>query len=155
MTDETSSEKATGLWDYDSSHDAIEDLLPDIPFLTPESVANAFTYRWTRTSDDDDGVFIHNSLAEICDEFGYPLKGYERNNNVPLSIDSTKKIMVREENQELHHRIKKSIRIKFYAKDIRLYAFWISEKSNGAVAEAMLPVALDYQVIGICSVNLN
>ena len=45
--------------------ESIEDLLPDIPFLTPESVANAFEYRWTRTSNDDDGVFIHKTLEGL------------------------------------------------------------------------------------------
>lgn len=49
--------------------ETIEDLLPDIPFLTPESVANAFKYRWTRTSDDDDGVFIHKTLGGIHSEW--------------------------------------------------------------------------------------
>ena len=45
--------------------ETIEDLLQDIPFLTPESVANAFKYRWTRTSNDDDGVFIHKTLEGL------------------------------------------------------------------------------------------
>ena len=49
--------------------ETIEDLLPDIPFLTPESVASAFKYRWTRTSDDDDGVFIHKTLGGIYSEW--------------------------------------------------------------------------------------
>ena len=48
--------------------ETIEDLLPDIPFLTPESVANAFKYRWIRTSDDD-GVFIHKTLGGIHSEW--------------------------------------------------------------------------------------
>ena len=46
--------------------ETIEDLLPDIPFLTPESVADAFKYRWIRTSDDD-GVFIHKTLEGLLE----------------------------------------------------------------------------------------
>jgi len=45
--------------------ETIEDPLPDIAFLTPESVADAFEYRWTRTSNDDDGVFIHKTLEGL------------------------------------------------------------------------------------------
>jgi|TARA_B100001964_G_C13892803_1_gene447990 hypothetical protein len=47
--------------------ETIEDLLPDIPFLTPESVHSAFEHRWSRTSDDKDGVFIHHTLSGLYD----------------------------------------------------------------------------------------
>jgi len=45
----------------------IEKGLPDIPFFTPESVHSAFEHRWRRTSDDEGGVFIHDTLAEMYD----------------------------------------------------------------------------------------
>ena len=63
--------------------ETIEDLLPDIPFLTPESVASAFKYRWTRTSDDDDGVFIHNTLEGLYAHW----KRYTYNEYVEMWIE--------------------------------------------------------------------
>lgn len=70
-------------------------------------------------------------FAEICDQFGYPIEGYERENSIPVSVDSAKKMMVWKRHEELDAIKDQPIRIKFFAKNLQLYAFWISPKRNG------------------------
>ena len=69
--------------------------------------------------------------AEICDEFGHAIKGYEKEKSLPLNINSTKKMMTWKGKKNLGQISGKTIRIKFFAKNLRLYSFWISKNKNG------------------------
>ena len=64
---------------------------------------------------------------EILDEDGNPIKGYTQKECITLrKIDSTKQMVAWKENKDLSSLRGKNIRLKFYGKNMDLYAFWIS-----------------------------
>lgn len=69
--------------------------------------------------------------AEICDERGVPIEGYAKENCFPVKGDSTKKMVSWKSHEDLELLKDRAIRLRFYAKNARLYSFWISKDRNG------------------------
>ncbi len=76
-------------------------------------------------------------LAEICDEDGKPIPGFERANGKPVSADSTKHLVEWNGGASLGALKGKPVRIRFHARNTKLYAFWVSQNKEGKSAGAV------------------
>jgi hypothetical protein len=70
--------------------------------------------------------------VEVCDEGGKAFEGFGREDGLPISIDSTKTIVRWKSSDSLETFSGKSVRLKFYMKNCKLYSFWVSENRDGA-----------------------
>ncbi len=69
--------------------------------------------------------------AELLDEEGNVLPGYERENCIPFAGDCCQERMTWKNKKDLQELAGKCIRIRFYQENGSLYAFWISKKETG------------------------
>ncbi len=69
--------------------------------------------------------------AEILDDNGKVVKGFEKENCNPFSGDSCKNNITWKEKKDLSELSGKIIKIKFYQEEGSLYSFWISKKQTG------------------------
>src|SRR5690606_17318629 len=76
--------------------------------------------------------------VEICDEKGTPIAGFKQANCIALRGNRTKMLVKWGDTENLQAFAGRPIRLKFYGRNAKLYAFWISAslegKSAGAVA---------------------
>lgn len=85
------------------------------------------------TASGRDRLFInakapHGTVtAEILDENGVTVAGFEKEEFVPFTGNSTKAELVRKSKNKLPD----VFRIKFHLKNAQLYSFWFSEDQNG------------------------
>ena len=70
-------------------------------------------------------------LVEICDEQGYAIEGFERENCDPLNEDNTKILCSWQGKEKLENLRDRSIRLKFFLQNARLFAFWVSQNREG------------------------
>ena len=68
--------------------------------------------------------------AEVCAEDGTPLPGYERKNSVPVTVDSTRQLMVWKTQDQLD-RLEQPVRLRFFVRNAKFYSFWISPSREG------------------------
>lgn len=69
--------------------------------------------------------------AELLDEEGMPITGFEADNCIPFSGDSCKTELHWKNKEDLSEIAGRTIKIRFIQKSGSLYAFWISKKSTG------------------------
>lgn len=74
--------------------------------------------------------------VEVCREDGKPLDGFTRNDCLPLSVDSTKHLVRWKNNDSVQTLSGMPVRLKFYLRNAKLYAFWVSKAINGCSAGA-------------------
>ena len=76
--------------------------------------------------------------VELCDAMGITIKGFERENCISLTGNSTKQLVKWKSKADLSSTNDQPIRIKFYTTNAQFYSFWISKhmdgRSNGATA---------------------
>lgn len=82
--------------------------------------------------DGKDGVLY----AEVCSKNGKALKGFSRFDCVPITADSTKKVVEWKNGKSLESCANMPVRLKFYLTNAKLYSFWVSQNNNGASAGA-------------------
>jgi hypothetical protein len=67
----------------------------------------------------------------ICDKEGNPLPGFEREQCMPVSGDSTKQLISWKGNLSLLSLKGIPVRLKFYLVNARIYSFWVSKDADG------------------------
>jgi len=84
--------------------------------------------------DGRDGILF----IEVCEEDGTAIPGFTREDFVPVTADNTKQLVTWKNSDSLRSLTGRPLRFKFYAKNAKIYSFWISKnregKSGGAVA---------------------
>lgn len=70
--------------------------------------------------------------AEILDEHGQAIAPFTKDNFDPVRINSTRVGLRWKDAEDLHTVAGKKVRFRFFLKQGRLYAFWISPDANGA-----------------------
>lgn len=88
-----------------------------------------------KLKSDGKYLFINASAemvcAEITDEEGDPIRGFERENCRVFSGDGCKENIAWVGKRDLSELYGRPFRIKFYLKNGKLYAFWLSKKQTG------------------------
>jgi len=70
--------------------------------------------------------------AEVVDEDGKILAGFERKNSAVLRGDGTRQRLDWRESQDLAKYAGRPVALRFYLKNAKLYSFWITHDSSGA-----------------------
>lgn len=68
----------------------------------------------------------------VCDEEGTPIPGFSLADCMPLRVNSTRELVVWKEKKDLAPLAGKPVRLKFYVRNAKLYAFWVSKDQRGA-----------------------
>ena len=68
--------------------------------------------------------------AELLDESRNVIKGFSKEDCIPVAVDGTK-INIQWKNKKQLNDLSKPIKIKFYLTNASLYAFWVSEYKTG------------------------
>ncbi|MEI8225576.1 MAG: glycosyl hydrolase family 32 [Bacteroidota bacterium] len=69
--------------------------------------------------------------AEVCQQDGKPVPGFTRDDCMPISTDSTKCLVEWKDKDNLESLAGKPVRLKFYLTNSKIYAFWVSQNSQG------------------------
>ena len=69
--------------------------------------------------------------AEVCQPNGKPIPGFTRDECLPISIDSTKQLVTWKDGDSIESLAGKTVRIKFYLTNSKIYAFWVSRNRDG------------------------
>lgn len=70
-------------------------------------------------------------LAEVCSPDGRPLEGFTREDCRPLSGNTTRGCVRWDDDRDLGRLAGKPVRIRFFLRQGDLYAFWVSQSTNG------------------------
>ncbi|WP_051416478.1 hypothetical protein [Asinibacterium sp. OR53] len=70
--------------------------------------------------------------VELCEPNGNAIEGFTHEECVPVSIDSTSKMVQWKHQPNLSSLSGRHVRIRFYVNRSKLYAFWISPSENGS-----------------------
>ncbi len=70
--------------------------------------------------------------VEVCSPDGKPIAGFSRNDCIPACTDSTKCIVKWKQHDSLITLAGRPVRLKFYLKNLKFYAFWISPSEKGS-----------------------
>lgn len=68
---------------------------------------------------------------EVCDENGTAIPGFTRKDFLPVTADSTKQHVTWKDKDSLQSLVGKPVRLKIYATNAKIYAFWISKNREG------------------------
>lgn len=70
-------------------------------------------------------------VAQICEEDGTPIRGFTREECIPVKSDKTKQRILWKSKESLETLTGKNVRFCFYLTNGKLYSFWVSKQTHG------------------------